>query len=239
MKEYIVEETSDFSFDPKECPISAKVRETWFQYITDNPILENGQMVLLNLSQDVKEKIFDYCQRILVEFIDAEKRLNQCLEMKNKYIEEINNINNTNTYVKNTTDIIINMDKANKYIWNIAKTMVNDDLIDYKKYIEWRNTKTNIDKKIEERWKLIYKIRCEIEHPQNIKTTSFTKVNGGSVIPQIIYNNNNYDLFDLAYDSIRCVYVFFKAVMGASFLYSKYLIAFTDESRTIIYGDDK
>ena len=43
----------------------------------------------------------------------------------------------------------------------------------------------------------------------------------------------------LATKSIQCVYIFVKAIIGASILYSKYVVAFTDEERTKIFLNEK
>ena len=85
---------------------------------------------------------------------------------------------------------------------------------------------------------MIYNIRNEIEHPKNIRTTMFSRVNGGSVIPQIIYENKSYDLLEIANEALQCMCIYFCIIIQAAFLNSKYVVAFTDESRKIIYGSE-
>ena len=93
-------------------------------------------------------------------------------------------------------------------------------------------------KKVKEKWNLIYNIRNEIEHPKELKTTCFFRENGKVVIPKIIYKSKNYDLLELAEDSLICVYIFFKTIMWGSFLHSKYVKLCTDESKQIWYRVD-
>lgn len=238
MKDFIIEQVSDLSFDPQKHPLSKEIREIWINLIsTDNPILDNGQMVCLTVPDEIKNKIFDYGQKILMEFIESEKMFNECYIIKNKYISNEDNSNNTNSYVKNAFNIIVNMDRAYKYLWNITKDLI-DNIKSYKDYISWQTKTTKIRTEINEKWNLIYDIRNEIEHPENIRTTMFFRTNGGSVIPQIIYRNKSYDLLELAQDSLQCMCVYFCVIFQAAFLNSKYVVAFTDESRRKIYCID-
>lgn len=230
----IIEELEDLAIDSNICPLSANIREIWLQYLENNIILDNGQMVYLNYPKDVKDKIFDYFQRILIEFIENEKKLNECYEIKNIYALHYNNINNTSKYVKINFDIIVSMDRVNKYIWNISKLLV-DDIESYEKYMCWQNKTTNIKSQIRDEWKLIYAIRNEIEHPENLNTTFFERIGENIVTPQIIYKSKKYDLLEMATKSLQCVSIFLKIIIGASFLYSKYLVAFTDETRTKLF----
>ena len=238
MKEFIIERVEDLSFNKDECPFSEEARKIWMQYTNKNIILDNGQMVCLNFTQEIEDKISDYCKNILTEFIEAEKNFQRCCTIRDKYILNIDDINNTSSYVKLIFNIIIDMDRANKYLWNISKILV-DNVEGYKQYVLWQEQTTKIEKEIREKWNLVYNIRNEIEHPTTLKTTSFARVKGGSVIPQIIYEGKNYDLLEIAKYSLECVCVFLKAIMCASFLYSKYVVAFTDESRKILYGISK
>jgi len=238
LKEFIVERATDLSFDKYICPFSEEVMQIWTQYSSSNIILDNGQMVCLNLTQEIEEKISDNCKNILTEFIEAEKNFQKCCEIKDRYISNIDDINNTSSYVKLIFNIIIDMDRANKCLWNISKILV-DNVEEYKQYVLWQEQTTKIGKEIREKWNLVYNIRNVIEHPTTLRTTSFARVKGGSVIPQIIYEGKNYDLLEIAKDALECVYIFLKAIMGASFLYSKYVVAFTDESRKILYGTNK
>lgn len=238
MNKFTMEKAEDLSFDENKCTLSSEIRRKLFQYSDNNLVLDNGQMVLLNYPNSIKEKILDYCLKILIEFIESEKSLNQCYEIKNKYIKHEDDINNTNIYVKKLCDIIVNMDRANKYIWNISKLLV-DRIESYKEYILWQEQVTNIEKDIRDKWDLVYDIRNEIEHPKNLKTTFFTRKRGKTISPEIIYNGINYDLLELSKNSLECVYIFFNTVMGASFLNSKYVIAFTDKERKILYTINK
>ena len=159
-------------------------------------------MVYLNYPKDVKDKIFDYFQRILIEFIENEKKLNECYEIKIIYALHYNNINNTSKYVKINFDIIVSMDRVNKYIWNISKLLV-DDIESYEKYMCWQNKTTNIKSQIRDEWKLIYAIRNEIEHPENLNTTFFERIGENIVTPQIIYKSKKYDLLEIATKSLQ------------------------------------
>ena len=239
MENYIIEQVTDLSFGPQYCPLSKKIREIWIKMIsTNNPIMDNGQMVCLNTPDEIRNKIFDYGQRILMEFIESEKMLSECYSIKNKYISNKDNINNTNLYVKNIFNIVVNMDRSYKYLWNIVKDLI-DNVESYKEYESWQNKTTKIEKEINDKWGLIYNIRNEIEHPKNIRTTMFSRVNGESVIPQIIYENKSYDLLEIANDALQCMCIYFCIIIQAAFLNSKYVVAFTDESRKIIYGSEK
>ena len=135
-------------------------------------------------------------------------------------------------------DIIINMDRVYKYLWNISKLLV-DGIESYENYMMWQKQTTNIKDEIREEWNLIYSIRNEIEHPKNLTTTFFERIGNNIIVPQIIYKNKKYDLLQLATKSIQCVYIFVKAIIGASILYSKYVVAFTDEERTKIFLNEK
>ena len=239
MENYIIEQVTDLSFGPQYCPLSKKIREIWIKMIsTNNPIMDNGQMVCLNTPDEIRNKIFDYGQRILMEFIESEKMLSECYSIKNKYISNKDNINNTNLYVKNIFNIVVNMDRSYKYLWNIVKDLI-DNVESYKEYESWQNKTTKIEKEINDKWGLIYNIRNEIEHPKNIRTTMFSRVNGESVIPQIIYENKSYDLLEIANDALQCMCIYFCIIIQAAFFNSKYVVAFTDESRKIIYGSEK
>lgn len=135
-------------------------------------------------------------------------------------------------------DIIINMDRVYKYLWNISKLLV-DGIESYENYMMWQKQTTNIKDEIREEWNLIYSIRNEIEHPKNLTTTFFERIGNNIIVPQIIYKNKKYDLLQLATKSIQCVYIFVKAIIGASILYSKYVVPFTDEERTKIFLNEK
>ena len=71
---FIVEELEDLSINPKICPLSADIREICIKHLRTNPILDNGQMVCLNCTEDIQIKIFDFFQKILIEFIESEKK---------------------------------------------------------------------------------------------------------------------------------------------------------------------
>ncbi len=238
MTDFIVEKVTDLSFDPQQCPLSKEIKETWIKLIsTNNPIMDNGQMVCLNLSDEIRNKIFDYGQKILMEFIESEKLINECYSIKNKYISNEDDVNNTNSYLKNIFNIIVNMDRSYKYLWNIVKDLINN-VESYKEYILWQKNTTKIGAEVYNKWDFIYNIRNEIEHPENIKTTMFSRVSGGSVIPQIIYKNKSYDLLEIANEALQCMCVYFCIIIQAALLNSKYVVAFTDESRKIIYGSE-
>lgn len=190
MEEFIIEKAEDLSFNKNICPLSEEVKKIWIQYSHNNVILDNGQMVCLNFTEQVQEKILGYCQNILIEFIGAEKSFAKCCEIRDKYIANIDDINNTSSYVKNIFNIIVDMDRANKYLWNISKILV-DNIEKYKDYISWQEKTTKIGKEIREKWNLVYNIRNEIEYPKSLKTTSFARIKGGSVVPQIIYEEKN------------------------------------------------
>lgn len=72
-KKIIIEELEDLAIDSNICPLSANIREIWLQYLENNIILDNGQMVYLNYQKDVKDKIFDYFQRILIDLLKMKR----------------------------------------------------------------------------------------------------------------------------------------------------------------------
>lgn len=235
LEKLYLEKAEDLSFDKNICPISEKVKNILIQYTDTNVILDNGQMIYLNFPQEVKEQIIDYCLNILIEFITSEKSLKKCEEIKDAYISNIDNINNTASYVQSLFDIILAMDRAYKYIWGISKVLIDKNISSHENYILWQKQTTNISEEVREQWQFIYDIRNEIEHPFNRKITQFMRTENNCMTPQIIFKGNNYDLLEIAKTSLVCIHYFFKSIMCSSFFYSKYLVAYTDETRTIIY----
>lgn len=233
-EEFILEKAEDLSINKNECPLSFEVREMWIQYSTKNPVLDNGQMVCLNYNDDIELKIMTYFQRLLIEYIESEKTLNECQLFKTKYESNIDNINNSSKYVKSIFNIIVNMDRCYKYVWNIAK-LLNDNIESYNNFIEWQRGKININSEILKEWDFIYFIRNKIEHPEDLDTTSFQRTVIGNKSPKIIIEEKEYDLLELGENSLTSVLVISKAIIAISFLYSKFVTCFTDETRTIIY----
>ncbi len=235
MDKYIVEIAEDLSFNPKEFPLSHEIKELLIKYSKDNITLANGQKIFLNIPDMEKEKMFDYFQRTLIEFIESEKLLKKCNDIKATYISNINSINNTSSYVKMTFDIIKNMDIVNKYIFSVFKIHV-DGINNFKtEYVNWIKRTTKIEDNVIERWILIHNIRCKLEHPESLETTFFSRTQSEVILPKIKYEEEFYDLLQLAEDALSCICLFFKAIIGATLLYSKYLIAFTDESGNALY----
>ncbi|MBE6147754.1 MAG: hypothetical protein E7168_05450 [Firmicutes bacterium] len=224
----------DLTTNKVETPLSYEIQQMWTQYSTKNIILDNDQMIYLNCKDEIIKIVSDYMHKILIEYIESEKNLNECYEIKNKYISNIDNVNNTSKYVKKLCDIIVNMDRVYKYVWNIAK-LLNDDIESYDKFITWQNGKIDIEKSILDGWKFIYSVRNVIEHPENLKTTFFKKNELYVKTPKIILNNTEYDLLELGEKSLQYVFVLSRAIISAAFLYSKYVICFTDETRTRLY----
>lgn len=235
-EKFIVEKAEDLSFNEIELPISAEIKKLWIQYSNQNPILDNGQMICLNYNDSIKDKISGYFQKILIEYIESEKALNECRLIKNNYINHIDNNNNTSKYVKLIFDIIVNMDRCYKYVWNIAK-LLNDNIRSYKEFVEWQKGKINVKQEVLECWNFIYSIRNKIEHPEDLNTTSFSKAKVTIEIPKIIIDNNEYDLLQLGEDSLVSVFIISKAIIAISFLYSKFVVCFTDEKRKILYTE--
>ena len=224
----MVENAEDLSFNDKEFQFSKEVRKLWIKYSGDNVILDNSQKLFLNIPSEVKSKMLDYYQRTLIEFIESEKLLKKCCEIKDIYISNIDNVNNTSSYVKMTSDIIINMDKVNKYIFSIVKLHI-DNISFRKNYISWINGTTNIENEFIDRWILIRDIRNKFEHPDDLETTFFSRTQSGVVFPEIEHNGKYYDLLELSENSLLCICLFFKGIIGAALLHSKYLVMFTDE----------
>ncbi len=231
----IIEKAEDLTTNKLETPFSYEIQQMWMQYSTKNIILDNGQMICLNCKDEIITNVSDYMQKILTEYIESEKDLNKCYEIKNKYISNNDNVNNTSKYVKKLCDIIVNMDRVYKYVWNIAK-LLNDDIDSYDKFINWQQGKIIVDKNILDDWKFIYSIRNEIEHPQNLKTTFFKRNELSVKTPKIIIKNIEYDLLELGEKSLQYIFVLSRAIISTAFLYSKYVICFTDETRTRLYS---
>lgn len=233
--EFIIEKAEDLSINKNECPISAEIQEMWIKHSTKNPILENGQMVCLNCDDEIMTKIATYFHRMLIEFIQTERNLNECYLIMKDYIVNIDNINNTSKYVKLIFDIIINMDRAYKYVWNIAK-LLNDNIESYTGFTSWQKGKIKVSQEVIDNWDFIYSVRNLIEHPESLDTTFF-KRNGANIItPKIIIDNKKYDLLQLGEKSLQSIFILSKGIIGASFLYSKYVVAFTDETRTKLFS---
>lgn len=213
---FIVEELTDLRIDNQQCPISAKVYELFPKYFDSNIILESGEMICFCCPDKIKGQIFDFFQKILMEFIESEKKINECNNIKNKYIKHEDNSNNSNIYFKKISDIIINMDRANKYIHSISSLLV-DGIKEYKKYIEWQENTIKIQENIRKEWELIYKIRCKLEHPEELKTTFFERRGETILVPKIIYKNVEYDLLELGEKSIQYVYIFLRLLLKKHF----------------------
>ena len=232
---FVVEEMSDLTTDKKNNPYASEFRNELFRYSSNNIVLENGQMIYIDLSQELLKNINEYNMEIFVNILRSENLIVECEKIINEY--KLSRKNNSNTYIKNCYEVIINMDQVHKYVWNICK-LLNDNLSDYCSYIKWQKDKINVDEEVYEDWDRIYQIRNSLEHPNKLLSpTLLTKTSEGVIIkPMIIWKEKRYDLLDLAKKSIQISYIFARLVIGASFLYSKYTIVFTDENRTSIYS---
>ena len=231
--EFIVEAMPDLTTNEKENPIATKFRDEIIRYSNNNVVLENGQMIYIELSKDVQEKIFEYNMEIFSNILRSEKLLIECKKIIEDY--KLTGNNNSASFRKNCYDIIMNMDLVNKYVWNICK-LLNDGVDGYKDYLEWQKDKINLDTNIYERWSIIYNIRNEIEHPSHsLSPTFLKKSNENIMLPTITYNNQKYDMLGLAMNSIEIAFIFARLVIGASFLYSKYTLTVTDENRTNLF----
>lgn len=235
IRKIIIEKAEDLTTNKVETPLSYEIQKMWAQYSTKNVILDNGQMVCLNCEDEIITNISDYMHKILTEYIQSEKSLRECYEIKDKYINNVDNINNTSIYVKKLCDIIVNMDRVYKYIWNIAK-LLNDNIDSYQSFINWQQGKIIVENNILEEWNFIYSVRNEIEHPQNLKTTFFKRNESYVKTPKIVMNNIEYDLLELGEKSLQYVFILSKAIIPSAFLYSKYVVCFTDKTRTHLYG---
>lgn len=230
---FIVEEMPDLTTNEIENPLATKFRNEMIRYSSNNIVLENGQMIFIDLGKDIQEKIFECNMEIFSNILRSEKMLIECSNMIKKY--EMTGNNYSTSFKKNCFDIIIYMDQVNKNIWNICK-LLNDDVEGYNDYLQWQKDKINIDSKIYDDWSIIYNIRNEIEHPgNNLFPTLITKVNNVVIMPTITYKGKKYDLLLLAKQSLEIASIFARLIIGASFLYSKYTKAFTDEYRMNIY----
>lgn len=169
---FIIEEMTDLSTNLKDNPFATMFREEMLKYTSNNIVLENGQMICIEIPQEILIKIFEYNMEIYSNFLRSENKIKECNELINEYI--LNQKNKTDTYVHNCYDIIISMDQVNKYIWNICK-LLNDNIDSYDSYIEWQKDKINVDKKIYDDWKRIYQIRCCLEHPTELLSPTFMK----------------------------------------------------------------
>ncbi len=230
---FVVEEMPDLTTNIKNNPYASQFRNELLRYSSNNIVLENGQMIYIDLSQELIKSISEYNMEIFINILRSENKIIECEKIIDDY--KISGKNNSNTYIKNCYDVIINMDQVYKYVWNICK-LLNDDVEGYNDYLQWQKDKINIDSKIYDDWSIIYNIRNEIEHPgNNLFPTLITKVNNVVIIPTITYKGKKYDLLSLAKQSLEIASIFARLVIGASFLYSKYTKAFTDENRMNIY----
>lgn len=229
-----IEEMPDLTTNPKYNPFASLFRNELLKYTSNNIVLENGQMIYINLSQEQLDKIFEYNMEIFTNLLRSENKIVECENLIKEYC--LNGKNNTSTYVNNCYDIIINMDKVNKYIWNICK-MLNDNVESYSSYIVWQKDKIIVDKRIYEDWDRIYQIRNCIEHPKKLLSPTFMKRNNTNINkPSIIWEKKSYDLLELAKQSVEISYTFARLIIGTSFLYSKYTKVVTDEERKILYS---
>jgi len=235
MPKYVVERADDLSTNKFTTPFSFEIQKIWMKFSNKNIVLDNGQMILLKCKDDLIVDISDYFNKILIEFIQSEEYLKECYDIRDRYISNKDNINNTSRYIKKLCDIIVNMDRVYKYVWNIAK-ILNDDIESYNKYLAWQSDKIKFNNDVLEGWKLVYSIRNELEHPKNIKTTFFRRIESNVILPKIIFNAKEYDLLELSEKALQYAFIILKSIIPVAFLYSKYVICFTDESRTKLYG---
>lgn len=231
---YVIEEMSDLTANIKDNPYASKFRNELLRYSSNNIVLENGQMIYIDLSQELIESINEYNMDIYINILRSENIIIECEKIIDEYAHS--GKNNSTTYIKNCYEVIINMDQVHKYVWNICK-LLNDDLSKYSLYKEWQKNKINIGEEVYETWDIIYQIRNALEHPEKLLSpTLLTKKSGNEILkPTILWKEKRYDLLDLAKQSIQISYNFARLVIGASFLYSKYTKTFTNENRTSIY----
>lgn len=79
----------DLTTNKVEKPLSYEIQQMWTQYSTKNIILDNDQMFCLNCKNEIIKIVSDYMHKILIEYIESEKNLNECYEIKNKYISNV------------------------------------------------------------------------------------------------------------------------------------------------------
>ena len=232
---FVVEEMPDLTINIKNNPYASQFRNESLRYSSNNIVLENGQMIYIDLSQELIKSINEYNMEIFINILRSENMIVECEKIINEY--KLSSKNNSSTYIKNCYDVIINMDQVYKYAWNICK-LLNDNLSNYSLYIKWQKNKINVDDRIYDDWNIIYKIRNCLEHPEELLSpTLLTKTADGTVLkPTILWKGNRYDLLDLAKQSIQISYIFARLVIGSSFLYSKYTKLVTDENRTCLYS---
>lgn len=70
------------------------------KFSNKNIVLDNGQMILLKCKDDLIADISDYFNKILIEFIQSEEYLKECYDIRDRYINNKDNINNTSRYIK-------------------------------------------------------------------------------------------------------------------------------------------
>lgn len=232
---FIVEEMPDLTTNIKNNPYASQFRNELLRYSSNNIVLENGQMIYIDLSQELIKSISEYNMEIFINILRSENKIIECEKIIDDY--KISGKNNSNTYIKNCYDVIINMDQVYKYVWNICK-LLNDNLSNYSMYIEWQKDKINVGEKIYEDWDRIYQIRNCLEHPEKLlSSTMLTKTVDKVILkPTILWKEKRYDLLWLARQSIQISYIFARLIIGASFLYSKYTKVITDENRTWLYS---
>ena len=231
---YIIEEMPDLSTDSKNNPYATKFRNEMLRYFSNNIVLENGQMISIDLPKELEITINEYLMGIFTNILRSENLIADC----KKIVDEYKNTskNNSNSFIKNCYEVITNMDKANKMVWNICQKL-NDGVGSYDSYIKWQKDKINVDKEIYDDWTIIYNVRNEIEHPKELLSASLLrKVSNNKIeLPSIDWDGKKYDLFSMARQSIEIVSIFARLVIGASYLYSKYTLVLTDETRTSLF----
>ena len=233
-KKFVIEEMPDLSINTKDNPYATKFRDEMLKYFSNNIILENGQMIYIELSKDLRQIINGYIMDIFINILRSENLIIDNKKIIEEYIKTSKN--NSSSFIKNCYEIITSMDQANKMIWNICKKL-NDNVNSYNSYLIWQEGKFNIDKKIYDDWDIIYKVRNEIEHPSGLLSPTFLcKLPNGKIgLPIIKWDKKKYDLQNIAEHSIKIISIFARLVIASSFLYSKYTLAVTDKTRTILY----
>ena len=166
---FVVEEMPDLTTNIKNNPYASQFRNELLRYSSNNIVLENGQMIYIDLSQELIKSISEYNMEIFINILRSENKIIECEKIIDDY--RISGKNNSNTYIKNCYDVIINMDQVYKYVWNICK-LLNDNLSNYSMYIEWQKDKINVDEKIYEDWDRIYQIRNCLEHPEKLLSST-------------------------------------------------------------------
>jgi hypothetical protein len=161
---------------------------------------------------------------IITRYVRSEKYLNECIEMSNKYAQDQSD-NPSLHYIENIYEIIKLQIISSREAWEILKLLINEKVENHKELVKWCYGKYDKSNEILNGLKKFYDIRGVIEHPsKNISTTMLQKIGNDIMQPTAIFDNNKYNLFDLAVECLNANFQAQRMFIELGYYYSKYVL---------------